>query len=196
MLDIEIIKGNINCPFHNDSKPSMKVYSDHVYCFACGAYKKTIKFTMEYLSLSFKEALLFLADKFNIDISSNTEQPHHIITRKEIKSITDMEYETCIEYHKRLIDSYNDYLDINNQYGYLKESYESDRQKNDELLFNIHQYGIDSIIHNIKYIKKIEKILQENWEIIDIKDIYAKILSNKRFAKSLSYSLKQNGGYI
>lgn len=26
------------CPFHQDSRPSMKLYDDHYHCFSCGAH--------------------------------------------------------------------------------------------------------------------------------------------------------------
>jgi DNA polymerase I-like protein with 3'-5' exonuclease and polymerase domains len=32
------INGKIACPFHEDNTPSLHVYSDHYYCFGCGAH--------------------------------------------------------------------------------------------------------------------------------------------------------------
>lgn len=41
---ISTVKGRAVCPFHDDRHPSMKVYEDGFYCFACGAGGDVIKF--------------------------------------------------------------------------------------------------------------------------------------------------------
>jgi hypothetical protein len=30
--------GKVLCPFHDDHRPSCHIYTDHFYCFVCGAY--------------------------------------------------------------------------------------------------------------------------------------------------------------
>lgn len=190
MLGIEETRGRIHCPFHNDSRPSMKIYSDHFHCFACGKHSKIIAFTMQYLNLPFKDALQFLAEKKGIAESDEHIDVTHIITRGEIREVTDVDEEACIEYHKQLLDLYNNYLDINKQYGYLFELYAEDREKNEELWLKLHQYGFDTVIYNRNYFKKIEKILTENWEMPDIKEIYSRIKNNKASAKALKTLLK------
>lgn len=44
--------GLINCIFHNDRHPSMKLYGDHYHCFACGAHGDVIAFTAQLYGLS------------------------------------------------------------------------------------------------------------------------------------------------
>ena len=65
------------CPFHGDKNPSMYVYPDSqsFYCFSCGAGRKdnnggsdVIGFTMGIEGMTFKEAMIYLAEKHGIDI--------------------------------------------------------------------------------------------------------------------------------
>lgn len=58
--------GMAHCPFHNDKKPSMKLYDDHFYCFACGAHGDVIDLTAKLLGLNFTEAVRRLAVDFGI----------------------------------------------------------------------------------------------------------------------------------
>ena len=55
------------CPFHNDRHPSMKLYDDHFYCFACGAHGDVIDLTAKPLGLNFTESVHRLAVDFSID---------------------------------------------------------------------------------------------------------------------------------
>ena len=92
MLQIESIKANVapadaakmyglsvqrngmaRCPFHNDTHPSMKLYDDHFYCFACGAHGDVIDLTAKLLGLNFKETVHRLAVDFGI--SPNDDPP-------------------------------------------------------------------------------------------------------------------------
>ena len=92
MLQIESIKTNVapadaakmyglsvqrngmaRCPFHNDIHPSMKLYDDHFYCFACGAHGDVIDLTAKLLGLNFKETVHRLAVDFGI--SPNDDPP-------------------------------------------------------------------------------------------------------------------------
>ena len=61
------------CPFHNDTHPSMKLYDDHFYCFACGAHGDVIDLTAKLLGLNFKETVHRLAVDFGI--SPNDDPP-------------------------------------------------------------------------------------------------------------------------
>ena len=58
--------GMAKCLFHNDTNPSMKLYDDHFYCFACGAHGDVIDLTAKLLGLDFKEAVGRLAADFGI----------------------------------------------------------------------------------------------------------------------------------
>jgi DNA polymerase len=50
----------IACPFHDDSTPSLRVYSDHFHCFGCGAHGSAIDWLMIIEGLDRDAALLVL----------------------------------------------------------------------------------------------------------------------------------------
>ncbi len=58
------------CPFHSDTSPSFTVspQKNIAKCFSCGAGGNTISFYSQYHKISFNEACLELAKKYNIDI--------------------------------------------------------------------------------------------------------------------------------
>lgn len=59
------------CPFHADKKPSFTV-SEHkqlFHCFGCGVSGNVFTFVMKIKGLTFAEAVLDLASRYNIDVS-------------------------------------------------------------------------------------------------------------------------------
>lgn len=62
------------CPFHSDSTPSLTVsLSKGIYkCFACDASGDVIKFLLEYLKISFVEAVKMLANKYGVEIPEDS----------------------------------------------------------------------------------------------------------------------------
>ncbi len=58
------------CPFHNEKTPSFSVSpAKGIYkCFGCGKAGDSIRFIMDVESLTYVEALRYLAKKYNIDI--------------------------------------------------------------------------------------------------------------------------------
>ncbi|MBO7732355.1 MAG: hypothetical protein J6S67_07375 [Methanobrevibacter sp.] len=54
------------CPFHNDSHPSMKIYKDHGYCFACHKYTDGIGLVAQRCGLTPLAAAERIACDFNI----------------------------------------------------------------------------------------------------------------------------------
>lgn len=57
------------CPFHDDTNPSMSISSEkQIYkCFVCGNSGNVFNFIMEYEHLSFRDAILYLAKKYNME---------------------------------------------------------------------------------------------------------------------------------
>lgn len=53
--------GRALCPFHDDRHPSMKLYEDHFYCFACGAHGDVINLATQITGLKPYEAAKQLA---------------------------------------------------------------------------------------------------------------------------------------
>ncbi|HCC71612.1 MAG TPA: DNA primase, partial [Bacteroidales bacterium] len=58
------------CPFHNEKTPSFTVSpSKGIFkCFGCGKGGNAVNFIMEHESLSYPEALRYLARKYHIEI--------------------------------------------------------------------------------------------------------------------------------
>ena len=73
------------CPFHNDKNPSFSVSEEKgLYnCFSCGASGDIFKFIQEKQNLEFSEALIYLAEKHNIELtykkSNSTEKSDYRI---------------------------------------------------------------------------------------------------------------------
>lgn len=65
------------CPFHNERTPSFTVSpSKGIFkCFGCGKGGNAVNFIMEHESLSYPEALRYLAGKFHIDLVEKEESP-------------------------------------------------------------------------------------------------------------------------
>ena len=58
---IEFTKGRYRCcPFHEDRKPSMALYENHVHCFVCNRTWDSISATMALDGVTFREAVLAL----------------------------------------------------------------------------------------------------------------------------------------
>ena len=64
-----------NCPFHNEKTPSFTVSpAKGIFkCFGCGKGGNSVNFIMEHESLTYPEALKFLARKFHIDVVEKEE---------------------------------------------------------------------------------------------------------------------------
>jgi hypothetical protein len=63
--------GFINCIFHNDKTPSMKLYPAHFHCYGCGEHGDIIKLTGQLFSLSPYQAAQKIAQDFNIITQGN-----------------------------------------------------------------------------------------------------------------------------
>jgi DNA primase len=64
-----------NCPFHNEKTPSFTVSpAKGIFkCFGCGKGGNSVNFIMEHESLTYPEALKYLARKFQIDVVEKEE---------------------------------------------------------------------------------------------------------------------------
>ena len=74
------------CPFHNDKSPSFSVSQDkQIYkCFSCGEAGNVITFVMKYKNMNFIEALKYLADKVNIPLELEKNEPSQLSRKKEL----------------------------------------------------------------------------------------------------------------
>jgi DNA polymerase len=54
--------GHVSCPFHDDPKPSCKIYSDHWHCFGCGEHGGRMDWLTRVEGMTKTEALAALQD--------------------------------------------------------------------------------------------------------------------------------------
>ncbi len=64
------------CPFHEEKTPSFMVHKgdSHYHCFGCGAHGDAISFLMEYVKMTFVEALESLAERFQVSLEKVEEE--------------------------------------------------------------------------------------------------------------------------
>ena len=77
------------CPFHNEKTPSFSVSpSRGIYkCFGCGKSGTAVGFVMEHESLSYVEALKYLAKKYHIEVVEKEESAEDIAQRQRNESL-------------------------------------------------------------------------------------------------------------
>ena len=61
------------CPFHDDHHPSLKLYDDHFFCFACEAHGDVIDLTAKLLGISIPEAIRRLEEDFSICLNGSPQ---------------------------------------------------------------------------------------------------------------------------
>ena len=77
------------CPFHNEKTPSFYVSpAKGIYkCFGCGKAGTAVNFVMEHESLSYVEALKYLAKKYHIEVIEKEESAEEIALRQRNESL-------------------------------------------------------------------------------------------------------------
>ena len=77
------------CPFHNEKTPSFSVSpSKGIYkCFGCGKAGTAVGFVMEHESMTYTEALKYLAKKYNIEVVEKEETAEEIARRQRSESL-------------------------------------------------------------------------------------------------------------
>lgn len=109
LLNIEVNqRGFAKCPFHGDSKPSMKVYpaSRGYYCFVCNHGGDVIGFVKEYLRISTVDAMRYLCSNFGIPFEGELDS-----SAKEQAERRKREQEAQLAKKKDALDEYHHWLD-------------------------------------------------------------------------------------
>ena len=84
---VKMRRGMCCCPFHGDKHPSMKIYADGYYCFACGENGDVISWVMRFDSVSFPEACQKLCDWYGIDAELKPQDPADVRKADELNRI-------------------------------------------------------------------------------------------------------------
>lgn len=77
------------CPFHNEKTPSFHVSPTKGYfkCFGCGESGSAVGFLMKHESMTYPEALRYLAKRYGIEITERAETAEDIATRTRRESL-------------------------------------------------------------------------------------------------------------
>lgn len=77
------------CPFHNEKTPSFSVSpSKGIFkCFGCGKAGTAVDFVMEHESLTFPEAIRYLAKKYHIEVNEREETAEDIARMQHKESL-------------------------------------------------------------------------------------------------------------
>lgn len=67
-------KGRARCCFHDDNRPSMAVFDDHVHCYACGAHADVIALAAQLYGTDNCEAIRITAELAGIAAIDNTRE--------------------------------------------------------------------------------------------------------------------------
>ena len=102
LYGIDTKRGMINCIFHNDKTPSMKLYDDHYYCFGCGAHGDAVSFAAQITGLSQYEAAKQLCSAFGIVHNSNEPFIKPLIKRKTQREQETKAFRILSDYCKML----------------------------------------------------------------------------------------------
>ena len=94
-------KGRARCCFHDDNRPSMAVFDDHVHCYACGAHADVIGLAEQLYSVNTAEAIRITAELAGIAAVSDTKDYADRARKARMKAT---QRDTTIEALKRSYD--------------------------------------------------------------------------------------------
>lgn len=89
------------CPFHQEKTPSFSVSEDKQIfnCFGCGQAGDVITFIEEIESISFHEALSYLAKRSGIDLPNVNQNPENIVSKEEQNALLASEWLAKLYHH-------------------------------------------------------------------------------------------------
>ena len=92
------------CPFHDERTPSFSVNAEKkvYYCFGCQASGDAIRFVQETQALDFKGAVEFLAERFNVELKRENEDPQAEARRKRRERLLRL-VERTTDYYVRFL---------------------------------------------------------------------------------------------
>lgn len=151
------------CPFHAEKTPSFMVspQKNIFKCFGCGKSGNAVKFLMEYEGLSFGEAVIKLAEKYNIPVRF-TGSDNSVKHKKKLISVV----EKIKEFYKEKLKTSKEAKEYIKKRGILPEMIELfdigySPESSDELLAYVQREGInvdDLVKTGLVFIKEDGKI--------------------------------------
>jgi DNA primase len=97
------------CPFHNEKSPSFHVTPEKgmYYCFGCHRGGDIFKFVQEIENISFKEALVILAEQAGVPLEQGAYDSQESLTYKrygELLEYTTRRYEVALRHHPEVVE--------------------------------------------------------------------------------------------
>jgi len=111
------------CPFHRDTKtPSLSISADKqlFHCFGCGKGGGVIQFVMEQQGLDFQEAVIYLAERANLDIPKNNQNNEDYVKNDIKKILFEINLE-CAKYFRSELSKSKKALDYAKERGLSPE---------------------------------------------------------------------------
>jgi DNA primase len=95
------------CPFHDERTPSFSVNAENklYHCFGCGESGDAIGFVQATEGLDFKETIELLADRYNVELKREQEDPEAETRRKRRERLLALVERTAGYYQRVLWDS-------------------------------------------------------------------------------------------
>ena len=99
--------GFISCPFHQgDRDPSMKIYDNSYYCFACGAHGDIFDFVSQMDGLTFREAFLSLGGTYEKETFQDRMDRYRAMKARDMKKKQEDKLRELRRRNIELIDIY------------------------------------------------------------------------------------------
>ncbi|WP_288988191.1 CHC2 zinc finger domain-containing protein [uncultured Pseudoalteromonas sp.] len=119
-IDTEIKGANkvALCPFHNDTKPSMRLYDDNpkggsqFHCFACNAHGNIFELVKQVQGVDFKESVKWLADEYGITLSTMPQ-------KNKSKNVDSLFSTIANDYYLYALQVYKDKQNIDELTNYI-----------------------------------------------------------------------------
>lgn len=150
--------GFINCPFHNENTPSLKMYKGNkgFSCFGCGESGDIIQFVMKYFEINFMQALVKIDTDFHLGLTGKrlSDNEKKMIVKEQVKKSQIALFEQKQE--ERINELYNFYCANNRRMLKNKNKYAP--KKNDKC---IHPLYLEATGAEYKYNNYLCEILFE-----------------------------------
>ena len=101
-LEYSLVK-NISCPFHEDKKPSFRVYPTNSYkCFSCGSAGTIIDFVMKQDNLSPLEACFKIDEELGLNLKIDKQSKKTLTIQEKVRFISDLNVKAVIKQGAKL----------------------------------------------------------------------------------------------
>lgn len=105
-----ILRNNTcTCPFHNDKRPSMKLYDKSFYCWSCGAGGDLISYVARLYGISNEDACRQLMHDFGLP-EPDQQSSYRDKRERELRQKKIQERESFLKYAKTILTVYHNLL--------------------------------------------------------------------------------------